>query len=331
MTSNIDRIDAWQTKVQAWMIAPFPFPWLIIGGLLLAAALMVAGFRELGTRQWAFLSLQATLIAALANATVFAERVLDEVADSFPALLGKNETSTKEWLYYWYDNIFWSKKNLVAGMCAMPVVFVCSWLIAPNVFMTSGAEVAAHFLNLIIGFLGGSLVWVMIGIARLMLSLGSKVEIKPSIFDTTTSPLRAASGVLWKISLVASLVYALGLSMCFVCSLTLPPINLLVLVLSGLFLLFYFVIPQMNIHRTLMRIKGERLGDLIVHIDRAFDEVTRDPTPANIGRLRDLFDLQHVVNGKRVWSFGLQELLMLVSSILIPLVLFVAGYYLKQR
>ena len=54
-----------------------------------------------------------------------------------------------------------------------------------------------------------------------------------------------------------------------------------------------------------------------------FDDVAKNPTPTNINQLRELFDLQHVVNGKKSWSFGTTELLILLGTVLIPLILFV--------
>ena len=62
-------------------------------------------------------------------------------------------------------------------------------------------------------------------------------------------------------------------------------------------------------------------------VDHAFDEVANKPTQDNITRLRDLFDLQRVISGKRAWSFGVGELLTLIGTAVIPLILFILNYW----
>ena len=93
----------------------------------------------------------------------------------------------------------------------------------------------------------------------------------------------------------------------------------------------YFIVPQINIHKTLLRLKRERLGALVKQIDNTFDDVSKNPTPTNISQLRELFDLQHVVNGKKSWSFGATELLILLGTVLIPLILFILECLIRSK
>jgi hypothetical protein len=159
---------------------------------------------------------------------------------------------------------------------------------------------------------------------------GEGIEISASIFDTKTSVLRIASSFLWKISIVSALIYVFGLSIISVCSIHIEVPALVVAACFGFFMVAYFIVPQLNIHQVLVDLKRDRLQKLVEKIDQNFDMVASDPTPENIAKLRELFHLQGVVNGKRSWSFGLGELMMLISSIVIPLLLFFLNYFLNS-
>jgi len=172
--------------------------------------------------------------------------------------------------------------------------------------------------------------WTMIGIARLLFSLGKDVNIRPSIFNTTTCALRSAAGALWKASLIAVFVYALGISTVFLSPSRPSLIAIAVIGLFGVFVIVYFVYPQINVHRVLSRLKRQKLEALIRQIETSFDKVTQEPTPVNIAQLRDLFDLQHIVNGRSSWSFGIREFLILISSVIIPLLLILLKYMLAE-
>ena len=95
---------------------------------------------------------------------------------------------------------------------------------------------------------------------------------------------------------------------------------------AGAFIILYFIVPQINIHKTLVGVKHQRLKALVEQLDHTFDLVASEPSPENINRLRDLFQLQDIVNGKRSWAFGMGELLMLIGSVLVPLLLFMVDY-----
>ena len=123
-------------------------------------------------------------------------------------------------------------------------------------------------------------------------------------------------------SFVAALTYILGVSPVFFSLIKTGILNKSLIIFFGTFILLYFIVPQINIHKTLLKLKRERLGALVKQIDDTFDEVAENPTPTNINQLRELFDLQHVVNGKRSWSFGTTELLVLFGTVLVPLILF---------
>ncbi len=331
--SNIERAytlspDAWQTKIQAfarwpWRF-PWPWPWFFIGIIEWSIAMTINWFAEGNLNATPIITIDAALLSALGNAVVYIEQQLDQLADVFPELVKEDEKTTKRWVRRWYHRIFWSlKPHLICGILCGILFTMASIVPVKEFYSSTISRSYALVLAFILGMLCGSGLWVIIGIARMMSSLARDVRVRVSIFDTSASPLRAAGNMLWKTSLVASIVYLLGISPVFVCGMKLGLSTLFVYVGFGLFLILYFVIPQMNVHRALVRVKRMKMRSLVEQIDNSFDKVAQAPTPENIGQLRDLFHLQHVVHKKSEWSFGISEILAIMGTVIIPIIVFV--------
>ena len=164
--------------------------------------------------------------------------------------------------------MFWSHKNLVCGAIfavAIPLIYP-----AHRELLNLDDPVTGLTYLLILtalGFASGSYFWVMLCIARMFLSLGKEVKIKPSIFDGKTSVLRGASAIIFKVSVVSALIYVLGLTTVRVCHLGYDVISGAVTAGFGLFIVVYFVLSQWNIHKSLEEIKQARLNALVEKID----------------------------------------------------------------
>lgn len=348
-----DITDAWQTKVQESIKLPFPLPWLCLAGVLFGVGAIIEvylGHNLVSAAQPAkqaltikhpviMLGIQCAVIAALTNSVVLFEYLMDRVADSYPLLVEEDSGKAGNWICRWYNIIFWSKRNLTTGLLMAILITTVNGPESARLFtvaMEPGSSIwilgnaYSYFITFTLGFMGGSCFWTVLGIAFMFLSMGKEVQIKSSIFDSRTSILRMASSVLWKVALVLSLVYMLGISAIFFCDVGKTTHSIIVIVVFGAFIMAYFIVPQINIHRHLVRLKQSRLSVLVEQIDRSFDKVAEHPSPENISQLRDLFHLQHVINGKKAWSFGVGELLMLIGSILIPLVFFIVNNYIHK-
>jgi hypothetical protein len=323
--------DSWQMKVQQLVGLPFPFPWLFVAGVLFAVGAVIGFYDNKNWDAIRLLAVETVLIAALVNAVVFFEMLLDQIADVAPELLDEGKDKADKWVRRWYEEIFWSNNNIYLGFGLAALVIGVKISCNGILFTSSVGRAYAYFINFAIGVAGGSMLWTMLGIAGIMLSLGKEVHIKPSIFDTNTSTLCVASSVLWKVSFVAALAYILGISPIFLCLIKFNVLAKIIAAFFGMFIVLYFIIPQVNIHKTLLRIKRDRLGVLIKQIDSAFDNVARNPTHSNINQLRELFDVQRVVDGKKSWTFGTTELLVLLGSVLIPLIIFILDCLIRGR
>lgn len=316
--------DSWQMKIQTFTRIPFPLAWIIIVLIFFLVGYAIIVLKNEKINALRLIVLYSILIAAIANSVVFYEKLLDEMADNLHYLLDEPEEKSKNWINHYYTEIFWSNKNIIVGLILGSICLLTSISSNLEVFGSLAGQIYLSALLFFIGFFGGSMLWTMIGFAKLTSALGKEVQIKTSIFDSKTSLLRTASAVLWKVSIIASCVYTLGVSAYFFCSLQLNSVNLLIILVFGVFIMLYFIIPQLNIHKTLSEIKSQRLKSLVEQIDISFDKVSSSPSPDNISQLKELFHLQTIVNGKKTWSFGTSELLILIGTILVPLLVFIA-------
>ncbi|MCB2228351.1 MAG: hypothetical protein KQH53_16855 [Desulfarculaceae bacterium] len=312
--------DAWQTKTQELVGLPFPWPWLFIAAILFGVALALAYQEPINEKLIRLYGILCILIAGLANAVVFFEMLVDEAADTWPSLLEEKKEVANAWISLWYDRMFWSSKNIWCALAMMLLLARSNYATVESFHLEHLSTIIYTYLLLfIMSFMSGSTLWVMLCIARMFWSLGRAVRIRPSIFDTRTSVLRAASSVMFKVSLVGAGLYLLGLSIIYFCKTQLDGHQLFLLVFFGIFILGYFIVPQRNIHKALVEIKRSHLSKLVVQIERYFTAVTEDPTKENIDKLHDLFGVQAVLNSKTVFPSGLAELLSLIGSIFIPL------------
>ncbi len=316
--------DSWQMKIQAFTRLPFPLAWIAIVLILFGVGYAIIISEDEQINALRLIILHSTLIAAIANSVVFYEKLLDEVAYNLHYLLDEPEEKSKNWINRYYTEIFLSNKNIIVGLILGGICVFAAISANSEVFGSLIGKIYSFALSFIIGFFGGSMFWTMLGFARLTSDLGKEVQIKTSIFDSKTSLLGTVSSVLWKVSITASFVYILGISSYFLCSLQLTSVNLLIILIFGVFIVLYFILPQTNIHKTLSKIKNQRLKSLVDQIDIAFDKVSSSPTLGNINKLKELFHLQTIVNGKKSWSFGINEILILIGTVLVPLLIFIA-------
>ncbi len=349
--------DAWQTKIHMLISFPFPLPWMLIAGFLFAVGYIILfiafevilpeGKVDRHLLQTLFQDLfrdfavRCVLIAAIANSVVYFEKLLDDVAEAFPLLLDESEEDSQEWIKKWYRWMFWSSRNIIMGLvlgdlCLMTWFYGgghTKFIYMPDHMHSALLVVLMAYSALLVfcvGFLGGAMLWTMLGVAGLTSSLGRDVKIRPSIFDTKISVLRTASSVLWKISLTATFVYLFGIANLFLSGRVLSITEMILPCAAGLFIIFYFIFPQRNIHTVLSDMKRSKLKTLVDTIDKTFDRVSANPTPQDIKDLRELFDLQTIVSRKKSWTFGIGELLTLGGSILVPLALCILNYFLKK-
>ena len=98
------------------------------------------------------------------------------------------------------------------------------------------------------------------------------------------------------------------------------PIIILLLVF-GLFVIGYFIFPQIKIHDLMSKYKYKRIREFSKHLDSALEEVMNQPSRAKLEHVRELFEVQKELNGMSEWPFDTKFLLTLISVIIIPILI----------
>ena len=318
---------AWQAMVESVWRLPFPAPWLIIGGILLGIGAAIS-VQQGGGEILRLVGMASALIAAAGNAVVLYGRMLQHVMLTFPALLDIDRQEGQRWCCSRAAKILSVWPNILAGLVLGLIIVSVSYNLIIEKFVSVVGIAYGIFMFGSVGLVGGSMAWTMLGIGRMILAMGRDVPVKASLFEERTSIIRVASRMMLRVSLVAIAVYALGV--CIPFSYTPGLLGTLVTAVFGVFVILYFIIPQFNLHRTLVRLKQAKIAKLIPQMERTFESVAQEPTAENLHQLRELFQLQLVLNGRTSWSFGMKELLLLLGSVVIPLLVCILGYILNR-
>ena len=88
----------------------------------------------------------------------------------------------------------------------------------------------------------------------------------------------------------------------------------------GLAVLWYFAGSQLNIHAALVQRKREKLRDLADRLEESYQVAADQPSEANFTSLGNLLQLQKTVNSKSSWAFGMEQLLFILGSVIVPVV-----------
>ena len=89
--------------------------------------------------------------------------------------------------------------------------------------------------------------------------------------------------------------------------------------LFGLFVIAFFIFPQLNVHKIMSKVKHRKLMNFSNYIEESLQAVTEDPSVGNIQRVRELFEIQRSLNGMGEWPFNTKLLLTLLTGIAIPI------------
>jgi hypothetical protein len=83
----------------------------------------------------------------------------------------------------------------------------------------------------------------------------------------------------------------------------------------------FFLLPQIGIHNIMAHEKQQRLLSFANHLEDSLERSLKEPTPANLQHLKELFDLQAHLKNMNEWPFNVNTLWQLITALLIPLTL----------
>jgi hypothetical protein len=174
------------------------------------------------------------------------------------------------------------------------------------------------------------MLYSMIEIGKIISAFGDVEKLKVSIYQHPSASPKAAGGLLFGISCYAALTYIVGFVAVYFKFLKpgfgiMKPVQyfpiVALLLIFGLFVIGYFIFPQIKIHELMSKYKHKRIREFSKHLDGALEKVMNEPSRTNLEHVKELFEVQKELNGMSEWSFDTKFLLTLISVIIIPVLI----------
>ena len=196
-----------------------------------------------------------------------------------------------------------------------------------NIFCKLPGQIYQGVLTFGIGFLGGSMFYVLLALGWTAYHVGYSdrmQKMKVSVFQLPAGIFNVISRFMLKVCFVATALYLLGVSRLYVQEYMqhegLNPKLGGLPIFFGIFIFAYFVVTQLSVHDAMRKAKNRELSKLAPTIEKRFELTVEDPHKDNIDRLRDLFELQRTLAKSPSWDFGWKELIPIFGTVLVPLI-----------
>lgn len=302
---------------------PYPISWLVISEMLFFFYFLVVLFfpdEEITTqyilRREAILPILLTLMST--GIILFSKR-MENFTQAVKTFIDWPEEKIITWYSKLIKKAFSTKKMMIHGI-TLGVICVLTCLFKKGV-QINPIQISYLSIVFLVGLMGGAMFSSMLGIGQIISSLGNIEELKVSIYQHPSASVKAAGKLLFTISLYAAITYLVGLSYVFLSGFQANPLTLLLLIGFGIFVIGYFIFPQIKIHDLMSKYKHKRVRKFSKHIDEALEKVMGEPSRTNLEHVKELFEIQKELNGMGEWPFDTKFILTLISVIIIPILI----------
>jgi hypothetical protein len=310
----LERLVKW-IHVPWWLIwTVLPFVLFLVDNLLTVSAL---GSHTL----WKPLAIWALFSGACSINVVWTSRQLQKSAPALWELV----TIPIDGFRCWYEErLQWAFRSRSALAIALTVLFLFSGTALYIVSSFTNGRTALAFtrtaLYTITAF-GPCCLWpAVIGTFLLGHKLSS-LDLKKPIYQGTGTSFCALGTVFFRLTLATIGCYIIVLIALVLSPVAKSPIGLLWSAATGVAILLGFVMPQIGIHRLMVKAKHEKLRIVTRHIETATDNALSEPSAENLGRLKDLYEIQKRLIDMSEWPFNWKALWQLITAVFVPLML----------
>jgi len=337
MKSKVYRYDWIVTpfveRISNILPLPYPIAWLLISEILfLFHFLVLFFFADKKYITFPYIAIDAIipiLLTLMPTAIISFSKRLEDFTDALKTFIDWPEEKIVEWHAKLISNAFRTKQMVRYGIILGIIVLIMCRGIKSLQTNSLPADISYLIFIFLLAFLGGATLYSMLGIAKIVNALGDIKELKVSIYQHPTASIKAAGKLLFGISSYAAFIYIIGLIYVFLKGIMGGFTVTVFFVGFGLFVIGYFIFPQIKIHDLMSRYKHRRIRSFSKHLDLALEKVINEPTSANLAHVRELFQIQKELNGMSEWSFDTKFILTLISVIIIPILIGLAQIYIQ--
>jgi hypothetical protein len=252
---------------------------------------------------------------------IYCSKVLVKLFNDIRLFIDHNEQE----LLAWYD-----QKLKLSYEGILPIVFGVLFTIAVNYTVGSTMNqftppnTSLYYLRIGYEYTGffflGLGIWALVNVLLIPIFL-TKFKIKVSVNQISGRGLQALGSAYFKMSLAITFTF-IPLVIAAMISPLMEDLSILIWLGAGTVAIFgFFLLPQIGIHRIMAFEKHQRLLSFAVHLEEAMEHSLRDPSPENMQRLKDYFELQQHLKNMNDWPFDVSTLWQLITALFIPIIL----------
>lgn len=322
------RIISFPERIIRMIPLPYGLAWMVIWQVVFLIDYLL-GWSSANTSNAAVFAGMCLFFAIVCSSIIYCTRKLEEFFPHLADLVQISPDETRSWFEARMNKSYSGIGPILSGiLLSMVVAFTIEPMLLQLTPETSGLLVFRR-IYLIVGFfcLGISL-WALLHITILPIAV-TALPLRIQVNQYTGSSLHALGTTYLKM--------ALAISMCFMAIVlvaVIAPIdqNLVLLAwlgLSALLIFGFFLLPQIGIHQVMVREKSNRMAGFSKHLEEAMDRTLTNPSPENMQRLKELFEVQNHLKSMNEWPFDLSSLGQLLTALIIPIMVALAEILFK--
>ena len=183
-------------------------------------------------------------------------------------------------------------------------------------------------------FMGGAMFWCLCGITWLTWSLGRRLKkgeeniwqtIEIGIHPRLSRSVRDVGKNLWFVAVITGGMYTV-----LVICMFFARADTLTLTISSIFSLVVvtvFIVPQLNMHRLMVRAKYRKMTCLNAQLNDALNELQHRQDSESIEKANAILELQKALGDCCEWPYDFNSLAMVVGSVIIPVLMAIFTLY----
>lgn len=262
------------------------------------------------------------LFFALVSVTiVYCSRVLSALYEDIRLFIAHDEGELRQW---YTARLRFSYQGIWPLLFATLFTLVVNLTAADTMLQFTPTGTTSYLLRsgyIYLGFFALGLgIWALVNVLLIPIGL-TRYKIRVNVTQVSGKGLQALGSSFFRMSLAITASF-IPLVVAAIISPLITDLTILIWLGAGTLSIFgFFLLPQIGIHRIMSQEKRQRLLSFSNHLEEAMERSLKEPTPQNIQRLKELFELQEHLKNMNAWPFNVHTVWQLITALLIPIVL----------
>jgi len=268
--------------------------------------------------------------SVVCGAIIYCTRVLERFGAQLPDFIALDALEVKAWFKSKMNRSYAGFVPLLSGLIVSAGAMVSLYPLILDLTPNLSGLLTLRLAYLSFGFfcLGISL-WALLSLTLMPIELTS-LPIRVRINQYSGSGLQSLGTTYLKMALAISLSFMAVVAVAIVAPMESNPVILAWLGAAAVMIFGFFLLPQVGIHRVMVREKSNRMEGFSKHLEEAMETTLQQPSAENMQRLRELFEVQNHLRSMNEWPFNLTSVWQLLTALVIPVMVAIAEFIFKS-